>query len=143
MLHPLSLSEISHVIALAAAPAFLLGGIVSFLALLTSRMASIVDRARFLDGLEAAAEKRASIDGDLVVLRRRATLIHLAMATSILSGVATASLIIVAFAGALLDLELELVIAVLFLLSMLAFMGSLCLMVYEAFVGFDELGRYR
>ena len=42
MVQGLSLSEISHVIALATAPAFLLGGIVAFMAMLMTRMNGLV-----------------------------------------------------------------------------------------------------
>src|SRR5687767_2595491 len=142
-MQPLSLSEISHVIALATAPAFLLGGIVSFLALLSNRMTAIVDRVRMLDAVDEADEKRAELKREVPVLRHRARLLHLSMTVSIASGVTTASLVVIAFVGALLDLELELLIAGLFLLSLLAFMAALLLMVHEAVVAFGELGRYR
>ena len=59
MVQGLSLSEISHVIALATAPAFLLGGIVAFLALLLARMNGLVDRMRLIDDIDDADERRA------------------------------------------------------------------------------------
>jgi hypothetical protein len=141
MLHPLSLSEISHVIALATAPAFLLGGIVGFLTLLVSRMARIMDRVRFLDEIDEQ-DRRARLKADLPLLRRRAKLIHLSMTLSIASGVTTALLVVIAFLGALLDLELEILIASLFVLSLLSFVAALCIMVQEAVIALREFAHY-
>jgi hypothetical protein len=141
MLHPLSLSEISHVIALATAPAFLLGGIVGFLTLLVSRMARIMDRVRFLDEIDEQ-DRRARLKADLPLLRRRAKLIHLSMTLSIASGVTTALLVVIAFLGALLDLQLEMLIASLFVLSLLSFVAALCIMVREAVIALREFAHY-
>ena len=142
MLQPLSLSEISHVIALATAPAFLLGGIVGFLTLLVGRMARIMDRVRFLDEIDDQDNRRARLKADVPDLRRRARLIHLSMTLSIVSGVVTALLVVIAFVGALLDLELEILIASLFVLSLLAFVIALGVMVQEAVIALRELAHY-
>ena len=142
MVHSLSLSEISHVIALATAPAFLLGGIVGFLAVLLGRMAHIVDRLRFLDDIDDQDQRRARLKADMPILRRRATLVHLSISLSVLSGIETALLVVIAFVGALLDLELEIPIAALFVISLLTFMAALGLMVQEAVIGLGEFKRY-
>jgi hypothetical protein len=65
MVQTLSLDEIAHVIALATAPAFLLGGIVAFLSLLTGRMARIVDRVRALDDIDDQDQRRAHLKADM------------------------------------------------------------------------------
>jgi hypothetical protein len=142
MLQSLSLSEISHVIALATAPAFLLGGIVGFLAVLMSRMASIVDRVRFLDAIDDQDQRRARLKQDVPVLRRRARLIHLSISLSVLSGVGTALLVVIAFVGALLDLTVEIPIATLFILSLLTFGAALGLTVREAVIALGEFKYY-
>ncbi len=87
MVQTLSLDEIAHVIALATAPAFLLGGIVAFLSLLTGRMARIVDRVRALDEIDDQDQRRVHLKADMPRLRRRAKLIHASMSPSILSAV--------------------------------------------------------
>ncbi len=142
MLHGLSLSEISHVIALATAPAFLLGGTVAFLTLLASRMSGIVDRVRALNDIDDHDQRRAQLKSDMPVLRRRARLIHLSMSLSILSGVTTALLVAITFIGALFDLQLETLIATLFVLTLLLFMASLCLLVREAIIALGEFKHY-
>lgn len=138
----LSLTEVSHVIALATAPAFLLGGIVGFLAVLLGRMAHIVDRLRFLDDIDDQDQRRARLKADMPVLRRRATLVHLSISLSVLSGIETALLVVIAFVGALLDLQLEIPIAALFVLSLLTFVAALCLMVQEAVIALSEFKQY-
>src|SRR4028118_1452302 len=128
MVQTLSLDEIAHVIALATAPAFLLGGIVAFLSLLTGRMARIVDRVRALDEIDDQDQRRARLKADMPRLRRRATLIHFSMSLSILSAVVIALLVVIAFLGALVGFESEILIATLFVLSLLAFVAALCLL---------------
>ena len=141
MVQGLSLSEISHVIALATAPAFLLGGIVAFMAMLMTRMHGLVDRMRFLDDIDDADERRARHKSDLPQLRRRATLIHRSLSFAALSAVTTAFLVLVAFVGALLNLQLETAIAVLFVFSLFVFMVALTLFVQEAMVALSEFTR--
>jgi hypothetical protein len=142
MVQTLSLDEIAHVIALATAPAFLLGGIVAFLSLLTGRMARIVDRVRALDDIDDQDQRRAHLKADMPRLRRRAKLIHASMSLSILSAVVIALLVVIAFLGALVGFESEILIATLFVLSLLAFVAALCLLVHEAILALGEFEHY-
>jgi uncharacterized protein DUF2721 len=70
-------SDIAHVIQLAVAPVFLLSGIGAILAVMTSRLGRVIDRARVLeDRLDAAGpEQQAMLRHDLEMLSRRAKLI--------------------------------------------------------------------
>lgn len=138
----LSLDEIAHVIALATAPAFLLGGLVGFLSLLITRMARVMDRVRFLHDIDNQDEQRARLKADMPLLRRRAHLILYAMSLSALSAITTAFLVVVAFLGALLSAESETLIAGLFVLSLLLFVAALCLFVQEAILAMSEFKFY-
>lgn len=142
MVQGLSLSEISHVIALATAPAFLLGGIVAFLTLLMGRMNGIVERMRVLDDIDDADERRARHKADMPQLRRRAALINGSLSLSVLSAITTALLVLIAFVGALLNLQLETLIAVLFVFSLFVFMIALTLFVLEAVIALNELNKF-
>ena len=142
MVQTLSLDEIAHVIALATAPAFLLGGIVAFLSLLTGRMARIVDRVRALDEIDHQDQRRAHLKADMPRLRRRAKLIHFSMSLSIFSAVVIALLVVIAFLGALVGFESEILIATLFVLSLLAFVAALWLFVHEAVLALGEFEHY-
>jgi hypothetical protein len=142
MVQVLSLTEISHVIALATAPAFLLGGIVGFLSVLAARMERVVERVRTLHDIDEQDERRARLKSDIPRLRRRAGLIHLSMSLSILSAVVTGLLVVIAFAGALFSFESEILIASFFVLSLLAFVAALCLFVHEAIIALGEFQQY-
>ena len=142
MLQGLSLEEVSHVIALATAPAFLLGGVITFLTLLVGRMARVIDRARALHEIDEQDEKRAHLKADMPLLRRRARLIHFSMWLSIGSGIATALLIVVAFLGALFNVTLEATITTLFVLALALFMAALAVLAREAIMTLHEFRHY-
>ena len=137
----LSLREISHVIALSTAPAFLLGGIVAFVALLMARMNGLVERMRAIDDIDDTDQRRARHKSDLPLLRRRAKIIHHSISLSVLSAGTTAFLVLIAFVGALLNLQLETLIAILFVFGLFVFMMALCLFVLEAFIALNELDK--
>jgi amino acid transporter len=142
LLQGLSLEEVSHVIALATAPAFLLGGVITFLTLLVGRMARVIDRARALHEIDEQDEKRAHLKADMPLLRRRARLIHFSMWLSIGSGIATALLIVVAFLGALFNVTLEATITTLFVLALALFMAALAVLAREAIMTLHEFRHY-
>jgi hypothetical protein len=141
MVHMLSLEEISHVIALATAPAFLLGGIVGFLSLLVIRMGRVMDRVQLLHEIDDHDSRHSRMKTDMPMLRRRAKLIHFSMSLSIISAVVTALLVVIAFLGALFGFQSETLIATLFVFSLLAFVAALCLFVQEAILALSELGK--
>ncbi len=137
----LSLDEIAHVIALATAPAFLLGGIVAFLSLLTGRMARVMDQIGTLHDINDDS-RHARLKAAMPVLKRRAKLINYSMSLSITSAVVTALLVVIGFLGALVGFESEVLIATLFVLSLFAFVAALCLFVQEAILALGELDHY-
>ena len=143
MVHSLSLTEISHVIALATAPAFLLGCLATLMATLISRLARIVDRAHALDAPEGDAggdgQRSSTLNPLAPELKRRAKLIHYALGLAILSGVVTALLVVLAFVGALLDLQLETPVATLFILGLMFFVSSLLALAYEVTIALGHL----
>ena len=71
MLHGLSLTEVSHVIALTTAPSFLLGAVVAFLALLLARAARISDRLYVLAEIEEGDRRHGRAMAELPKLRER------------------------------------------------------------------------
>jgi heme exporter protein D len=142
LVHSLSLETVAHVIALATGPAFLIAAVLSFLYLLATRMAQVVDRARALDDIDDKDERRARLKADMPLLRRRARLLNLATALSVVSGVITAVLIVVAFLGALLDFETETVIVAFFILALVSFMVSLFFFGREVVMSVSEFKHY-
>src|SRR5688572_21930139 len=73
---------VAHAVQLAVAPVFLLSGIGAMLAVMTSRLGRIIDRARDLEErlVDASPEFLSSLQTDLRMLSQRAKLIYLAIA---------------------------------------------------------------
>ena len=93
----LSLSEISHVIALANAPAFLLVAVAAFGSLVVNKMSGIVTRLRALNAIDDDDRIRAHLKADIPRLKRCAKLIGRSLALLVPSGFVTTCLMILAF----------------------------------------------
>jgi Protein of unknown function (DUF2721) len=107
---------ISH----ATAPAFMLGAVAAFLHVLVNRFERAVDRFRVLRASSPAAP--ADI---MTSLLRRMRLLNRAIFFAALSGLCTAALLIVLFAGTLLDVSHRTGVAILFVLALLLLMFSI------------------
>jgi len=70
-----SVSQLSHVISQAAAPAFLLGALAAFIAVLISRLNRVVDRTIVLNGISDDDSVRCRLKADLPRLMRRAAML--------------------------------------------------------------------
>src|SRR3954470_18981440 len=75
-------------------------------------------------------------------LRRRAKMIYYALGFSILSGIVTALLVVLAFVGALLNLQLETPVATLFIVGLLFFVASLLALAYEVAIAIGHLRAF-
>jgi len=131
-----ALGDITHVIQLAIAPVFVLTAICTLLAVLSGRLATAVDRRRVLlvrlSGLDAATAGTAN--GELDYLDRRVNLIYVAIALAVLAALMICVLIAFAFVAAFVGIERVTVIAVFFILAMLAMIGSLAAFLREIFL---------
>jgi hypothetical protein len=131
-MNPLAISavpvtDVVHAIQLSLAPVFLLNGIGVLLAMLTSRLARIVDRARVMEAdLQRVepAEGRLLI-GRLAVTSRRARLMNRAITLSTIAALFIALVVALLFSSAFTQVPLTLVIALLFIFSMLSLVGAL------------------
>lgn len=128
-----ALTDIGHVIQLAIAPVFLLTAIGTVLNVLAGRLGRAVDRRRAL----VAALPRLDV-GIADVARqevafevRRIQLIYIAISMAVTSGLLVCILICLAFVDALLTVSLGKMIALLFILSMVALIGSLTVFLRE------------
>jgi hypothetical protein len=121
------ITDISHSIQLAVAPVFLLTGVGTMLAVLTNRLARIIDRARSLERslpetpVPAAGEVRA----ELHALSRRARLVHRAITLSTTCALLICLVIVALFADVALGKDLSVLIVVLFTAALAAFVGGL------------------
>ncbi|HYT05217.1 MAG TPA: DUF2721 domain-containing protein [Gemmatimonadales bacterium] len=133
--------DIARVVQLAVAPVFLLSGVGVTLTVLTNRLSRIVDRARSLEGRLPAVPQaeRAGLQGELATLSRRAQLINRALTLSTTCALLVCFVIATLFVGAFLELDLSGVIALLFVVAMLAFIGALVSFLREIFLATANL----
>ena len=138
MLTQLSLREISHVIALAMAPAFLLAAVAAFSALVVGKMTSIVTRIRTLNTIEDADRVRAHLKADIPRLKRCAKLVGRSLVFLVGTGFVTTCLMALAFVGALLKWQHETAVAVLFVIALALFAVAFGYLLREALIWHDE-----
>ena len=129
--------DIAHVIQLAIAPVFLLTAVTTLLNVLTNRLGRAVDRRRLLVArlpmLDAAV--CASAGSELKYLEQRVKLIYLAIALAVVCALLICLLIAGAFVDAVVRYDFAKAIAALFVLAMLALIGSLGAFLREIFLG--------
>jgi hypothetical protein len=133
---PSTLGDIAHVIQLAVAPVFLLTGVGTLLAVLSSRLGRAVDRSRALEVRlpDLAGEALARAQDDLIVAARRIRLIYAAIVLDVACALFICILIAVAFVDAFLAVNLAKLMGALFVLAMLALIASLVAFLREIFL---------
>src|SRR5687768_532770 len=132
---------VGQVIELSIAPVFVLSAIGALLMVLTSRLARIIDRARVVEAqLPAAAEPPSpGLQGELGTLSQPAMLIHRAITLARGTAVLVCSVIVSLFLGTLLEVDVTVLVALLFIGSMIFFLGSLLTLMRELFVATASL----
>jgi len=137
----LQLGDVTHVIQLAIAPVFLLTAVGTLLNVLVNRLGRAVDRRRALAAalaqLDAALAPPAEAELDFV--KRRVRLIYTAILLAVTTALLICLLIAVAFIDALLTSDLSQLVAVLFVLAMVALIGSLGLFLREIYLGVNTV----
>jgi Protein of unknown function (DUF2721) len=132
---------IGHVIQLAVAPVFLLTGISGLLAVLTNRLARIIDRARTLEDrlLQATEPEQQRFQDELRLLSVRARRINTSVALCTLCALLICIVIVALFVGAFLSTDLSVFIGLLFTASMLALFSALVSFLREVYVATQSL----
>lgn len=127
------ITDIAHSIQLAVAPVFLLSAVAGTLAVLTNRLARIIDRARTLEGSlpTAMGPAAAALHDELRVLSRRARLINRAITLSTSCALLICLVIVALFAGVGLGRDLSRLIVVLFVAGLAAFIGAFVAFLFE------------
>ena len=120
------ITAIAHVIQLAVAPVFLLLGIGAMLAVMTNRLARVVDRARVLEHQVPAVPAEAdAIRAQLTTLSRRATLVSRAITLCTITALLVSAVIAILFLGSFTRLDASVPVALLFVAAMAAFFAGL------------------
>ncbi|MBI3283775.1 MAG: DUF2721 domain-containing protein [Burkholderiales bacterium] len=142
----LQLGDVSHIIQLAIAPVFLLTGVGTKLAVLTSRLARIIDRSRVVEELlqtESGPSHRPGLQEELHELYERSHLINRAITLSTSCGLLICLVIAALFMGDAMGLNLDKLIAALFVGGILSLIGSFIYFMREIFVATKTLSRQR
>lgn len=135
------IATVGHAIQLSVAPVFLLSGIGAMLAVMTNRLARIVDRARALENRLASAEP-GDIERSHVNLRlysRRAKLINRAITFCTITACLICAVVVTLFMGAFLSFNASATVAALFVAAMLCFFVGLLFFLREIFVATASL----
>jgi hypothetical protein len=139
------ITEIARVIQLSVAPVFLLTAIGTIIGALNIRLGRVVDRRRVvkdrLHSLDQEAAKAAK--DELALLARRSRLIYHAIFAAVTSARLVCLVVASAFIGALIAFEAARLVAVLFILAMIALVVCLATFLREIFVAVTEGRRHR
>jgi ABC-type microcin C transport system permease subunit YejB len=122
-----TIKELVPVLQTAIGPVILISGLGLLLLTMTNRLSRIIDRSReLLDESEKLfGVDRARIDREIEVLWRRARFVRSAILLAASSSLGAATLIILLFLTSLLQLEVPLLVATVFILSMICLITSL------------------
>lgn len=135
-----TIAATAHVIQLAVAPVFLLSGIGSMLAVMTSRLSRVIDRARALE--ENLDENPLLVEhtrDELEVLSRRAKLIGRSIGLCTLTALLVCAVIAILFLGSFSSFDVAVVVSSLFVAAMMTFFVSLLFFLREVFLATGSL----
>jgi len=119
------LTSIVHAIELAVAPVFLVSGVSGMLAVLTHRLSRIIDRARLLEAALVSPLANDEMHAELKALTHRAKLINRAISLATTCALMICAVITVLFLGAFAGFDASILVGVVFMVALVALMGSL------------------
>jgi hypothetical protein len=132
-------ADIAHLIQTSVGPVFLVSGVGVTLNVLTTRLARIIDRSRSFEARLATGQEPpaqvAELRHELRVLARRARYINHAITLATLSALLTAVVVILLFADAFIRWNIGVVIAGVFVASLLALVGAFVEFLIEVRIG--------
>ena len=137
-----SVSQLSHVISQAAAPAFLLGALAAFIAVLISRLNRIIDRTIVLNAIADDDATRSRLKADIPRLLRRAAMINRAIFWAVIGSITITLMVIVAFVSAFFQIQHERGVAILFMVALGAFTISLVDFAREVRIALSEFDHH-
>jgi len=137
-----SVSQLSQVISQAAAPAFLLGALAAFIAVLISRLNRIIDRTILLNAIADDDATKSRLKADIPRLLRRASMINRAIFWAVIGSITITLMVIVAFVSAFFHIQHERGVGVLFMVALGAFVVSLVDFAREVRIALSEFDHY-
>lgn len=135
-----TIAATAHVIQLAVAPVFLLSGIGSMLAVMTSRLSRIIDRARALEDNQNESPGLAEhTHAELTILSLRAKLIGFSIGLCTLTALLVCAVIAILFLGSFITFNVAVIVSSLFVAAMMTFFVSLLFFLREVFLATGSL----
>ena len=136
-----SITTVAHVIQLAVAPVFLLTGVGTILNVMTSRLSRIIDRFRVLESIHPNVDERADHRDEMNVLAHRERVIYWAISLCTVCALLVCVVIAALFVGTVMGVELTSLIALLFIVAMLALTGGLLSLLREIYIATGSIHR--
>ena len=137
-----SVSQLAHVISQSAAPAFLLGALAAFIAILISRQNRVVDRTTVLNAISDDDPLKHRLKADLPRPMPRPAMLNRAIFWAAISSIIITVMVIVGFASAFFSIQHERGVAILFVASLAAFTVSLLDFAREVRIALSEFDHY-
>ena len=145
-MEPNHITNITHAIQLAVAPVFLLTAIATLINVLNARLGRTIDRRRALEKMmfeSADNPKRVAVlDSERALQIHRLHVIYWAILSAVSSALLICLVIVGAFIGALLEIEVSRLIAVLFILAVVSMVFALILFLREVYLMIDAHDIY-
>jgi hypothetical protein len=136
-----AIATVGQAIQLSVAPVFLLSSIGAMLAVLTSRLARVVDRALAAEArmLDMSAGDRTSSYDRLDTLARRAKLVNHSITLCTITALLVCMVVATMFVGAFLHVDTSIPVAALFIGAMTSFIAGLLCFLREIFIATNSL----
>jgi hypothetical protein len=135
--------QLSQLMSHATAPAFVLGAVAAFIAVLLNRMANVLDRVRALNEIGDGDAARAHLKSDIPRLWQRAKLLNSATYLALVSGMCVALLVVVGFISTFFRVRHEYGASVLFAVAISLLGASLYRFGQEVRMGLSDADHYR
>jgi hypothetical protein len=134
-----SITQLSTVISQATAPAFMLGALSGFIAILITRFNRIFDRSVALNSIADDNPVRARLKEHLPRLKLRAKMINDAILWSVASSITVAVLVMLAFGSAFFQIQHERGVGILFVVALGTFTVALLKLAQEVRIALLDL----
>ena len=136
-------TELSRIIGQITAPAFLLGAVAAYIALLLARLRQVIDRIQELNSVADDDKVRVPLRADIPRLHRRAKLLNRAVEYSAISAIVVTALMVVAFVSAFLNVQHEHGVGILFIVALGFFATALLNLVRETRIALHEFDFHK
>ena len=137
-----NIDTIAHVIDISVAPVFLLAGISGLLMVLTNRLARTIDRSRSLQAATnytVLPQHKTAIEREMSSLLKRSRFINLEINFATLSALMVCFVIIALFSGSLVNSNVALLVASLFIVCMVMLAAAFSCFLVEVFIASRSL----